>query len=306
MPPARPRPEARPASRPSRPAQPRRGLGLFPWLGLLAGLVLVSILVYGFAVGGLGLPRLGAGGGQSAQATPTVQPTEAPTQTPQPTPTSTPQPPTATPEPVVHVVEPGESLLSIAQKYGIAVQDLIAANSITQSDVLRVGQQLVIPGVAAPTATPGEAATEVPTAAPTAETPAAPTATPAASETPATPPTPQATVTAALEFPAPNLLNPADGAVFGAEDILLNWSSVGLLGDDTWYVVKIWTDDPAQPTPATGWTRTTAWRIPASSRPPADATSRKFHWTVTVMRAVEGQEAVAVSPVSETRTFEWK
>ncbi len=305
-PPPRPRAESRPkpAGRPARSLLPRQRLGLLPWLGGLAGVVVVSILVYGFAVGGLQLPRLG-GAGQAKEATPTVQATEPPTQAPQPTPTGTPPPPTPTPQPLVHVVEPGESLLSIAQRFGIAVEDLIAANSITQGDVLRVGQELVIPGVPAPTAEATPAPSEAP-AQPTTEPAGAPTETPAASETPATQPTPQPTVTAALEFPAPNLLNPPDGSVFGAEDILLNWSSVGLLGDDTWYVVKIWTDDPNQPTPATGWTRTTAWRIPVSSRPPADAASHTFHWSITVMRAVEGQEAVAVSPVSETRSFEWK
>ncbi len=284
-----------------------RALSLLPWFGLLAGLVLLSVLIYGLAVGGLRLPFVGSlsGGGKGATPTATSGATATPaaSATPSTTPTS-PATATATPAataaPRTHVVRPGESLSSIAQQYGVTVAELMAANAISDANSLRAGQELTIPNSAAgtpaaPTLQPGAtaaatAAASTPTAAPATTTPAgaAPTST-------------------AFQFAAPNLLSPADGTVYTtAEDILLNWSSVGLLGDDTWYVVKIWTDDPNQPTPATGWTRTTAWRIPASSRPAADAASHTFHWTVTVMRASEGQDPVAVSEVSETRTFEWK
>ncbi|MDI7277691.1 MAG: hypothetical protein QME94_17065, partial [Anaerolineae bacterium] len=160
-----------------------------------------------------------------------------------------------------------------------------------RSDVLRVGQELKIPGGSAPTPEPT----------------AMPTATPGATATPALAATATPTATAAFEFSAPNLLTPANGAVVqGAEDVLLNWTSVGLLGDDTWYVVRIWRDDPSEPTPSTGWTRTTAWRIPASFQPQADAKSRRFWWSVRVMRAREGQTPLPVSPESAQRWFEWQ
>ncbi len=201
-------------------------------------------------------------------------------------------PPSATPAtggPVVHVVQRGENLAMIAQQYGVSLADLMAANGITNANVVSVGQELKIPG-SEPTPAPTVAATETPE----------PTATTAATAT-------VAAAAAGDEFKAPALLTPANGAtVEGEEDVILNWTSVGLLDDDTWYVVKIWRDDDSLPTPATGWTRTTAWRIPASFRPDEDATSRSFHWSVTVMRTVEGESPVPVSPVSEERSFEWQ
>lgn len=193
--------------------------------------------------------------------------------------------------PAVHVVQPGENLLIIAQRYGLSVTALMEANGLTSSDVLRVGQELKIPGGAAPT----------PTA--TLE----PTFTPTPTVTATLTPEPAPTANTTFEFPAPNLLTPADGAIVqGAEDVILNWTSVGLLGDDTWYVVRIWRDDPSEPTPPTGWTRTTAWRIPASFQPQAGAKSRRFWWSVTVMRLREGQTPLAISPESAKRWFEWQ
>ncbi len=45
----------------------------------------------------------------------------------------------------VHVVQPGETLLSIARQYQVTVEELIAANDITDPNTIRVGQELVIP-----------------------------------------------------------------------------------------------------------------------------------------------------------------
>jgi LysM repeat protein len=48
---------------------------------------------------------------------------------------------------VTHVVQPGESLGQIAAEYGIDPVALADANNITNGNLIRVGQQLVIPGV---------------------------------------------------------------------------------------------------------------------------------------------------------------
>lgn len=45
----------------------------------------------------------------------------------------------------VHKVEKGETYYSISRKYGISVDALCAANSLTTSDVLKAGQSLTIP-----------------------------------------------------------------------------------------------------------------------------------------------------------------
>lgn len=54
------------------------------------------------------------------------------------------------PAPVMHVVQRGETLFRIAQSYGLAVNDLVQANSIADPTLIYVGQQLVIPGLEPP------------------------------------------------------------------------------------------------------------------------------------------------------------
>jgi LysM repeat protein len=124
---------------------------------------------------GLGLGIL-AGCGQVITLTPTPTPvstptvalalvgaTEAPSPTPAPyTPAPTPTA-TETPVPVVHTVQTGESLLTIANQYNISVAALQDVNGILDPRTLQVGQQLIIPrpdeveepvANATPTATP--------------------------------------------------------------------------------------------------------------------------------------------------------
>ena len=45
----------------------------------------------------------------------------------------------------VHTVKPGESVASIASKYGISPEDLAAANQLPDVNMIHVGQELVIP-----------------------------------------------------------------------------------------------------------------------------------------------------------------
>jgi LysM repeat protein len=51
----------------------------------------------------------------------------------------------------VHIVQPGENLFRIALQYGISVDELASANNITNVSRIDRGQELVIPGVYAPT-----------------------------------------------------------------------------------------------------------------------------------------------------------
>jgi LysM repeat protein len=50
---------------------------------------------------------------------------------------------------VVHIVQPGESLGQIATEYGVDPVALAQANNIANGNLIRVGQQLVIPGISA-------------------------------------------------------------------------------------------------------------------------------------------------------------
>lgn len=74
-----------------------------------------------------------------------------------------PQEPTPTPTPQgrrTHLIRPGETLTTIALRYGVSVNALMEANSLTNSDFLSTGQELIIPDE--PTATPGPTATPTP------------------------------------------------------------------------------------------------------------------------------------------------
>jgi LysM repeat protein len=74
----------------------------------------------------------------TASSVPTVPPTEAPT-----------------PAPLVYVVKEGDTLSSIAQTYGVSVQDIIEANGLANPDMIHLGQKLIIPGhFVTPTAVP--------------------------------------------------------------------------------------------------------------------------------------------------------
>lgn len=57
-----------------------------------------------------------------------------------------------------HAVAKGDSLWSIAKKYGITVDELAAANQLAKSATLRLGQQLAVPAKAAPAAPDTDAA----------------------------------------------------------------------------------------------------------------------------------------------------
>jgi LysM repeat protein len=93
------------------------------------------------------------------------------TKTPTPTETQTPRPPTATPTvtltlaptftptpsgPITYIVEPGDTLSSIAERFGVEVVMLMALNGITDPNELFVNTEITIPESEAqlPTRTP--------------------------------------------------------------------------------------------------------------------------------------------------------
>lgn len=72
--------------------------------------------------------------------------------------TAVPPEPTAAPTvgEQMHTVRAGETLFSLAQQYGLTVEEVAAANDITNVNVLEVGQQLVIPAPGTVEITPTE------------------------------------------------------------------------------------------------------------------------------------------------------
>ncbi|MBI2845946.1 MAG: LysM peptidoglycan-binding domain-containing protein [Chloroflexi bacterium] len=78
--------------------------------------------------------------------------------------TSSSPPPAPTGEPVVHIVQRGETLYLIAQKYSSSVSALASVNDIANPSLIYVGQRLLIPGGGAATfASPIVAVEIVPT-----------------------------------------------------------------------------------------------------------------------------------------------
>lgn len=207
-------------------------------------------------------------------------------------PTPVPGAPTTPPrgtEVVIHVVQPGESLLGIALQYGTSVEVIMAANNIADAQWIFAGQELIIPlGTPTPVPTPTPRPTPTPTPGP--------------------------------PYAAPELLDPADGETFRGEeaDIVLNWASVGILAEDEWYILRLrLMTEPVYQHPSV-WTKVTSWRVPASLYPSAllkaglsvEAESHLFRWDVTVVRPTgtrpDGKpDGIAVSPMSDTRSFFW-
>ncbi len=69
--------------------------------------------------------------------------------------------PSPTPGPLLHIVQPGETLASIAAAYGVPLAELIAVNHIQDPNLIRAGQVLVIPGAWVPPA-PAESPAPLP------------------------------------------------------------------------------------------------------------------------------------------------
>jgi LysM repeat protein len=62
----------------------------------------------------------------------------------------------------VHVVQPGETLYSIARRYGVSVWAMARANGIANLNYIYAGQRLTIPGAAPPAPTPAPSPQEPP------------------------------------------------------------------------------------------------------------------------------------------------
>ena len=181
---------------------------------------------------------------------------------------------------VVHIVRPGEALLSIAETYGVSVQAIRQANDLgPYEDTIQVNQSLVIP-LSAPSPTPS----------PTADVNATPTPRP--------------------PYAAPSLLSPANGEVMEGVSghVVLQWASVGILEDDEWYAASL-----AQPSggvvSATHYTRVTSWRVPYELLIASNARDVEYLWWVQVVeeRSGGGDRPVYVEAgaASDERSFIW-
>ncbi len=182
------------------------------------------------------------------------------------------------PPQVIHEVASGETLISIAEKYGTTVDAILAANKLSSPDLIYKGQELVVP-LMPPTATPTFT------------------------------PTPTLTPTPGPPIPAPALLSPADNVVFNGPDaaIVLDWTSVGILNDDQAYLVEV--ETPPGKTPLTYTTQGTSWRLSADLWPSGRQRTLKWRVTVVGREDTSSEDQIVwkpLSPPAEWRRFVWQ
>lgn len=92
--------------------------------------------------------------------TPGISPTPGGTPTAMPTATATPGPSPTPPAPefTEYTVQQGDSLSSIAQRFGTTVDELARINGLADPNTLSVGQKLKVPAPLSASPTPGRAA----------------------------------------------------------------------------------------------------------------------------------------------------
>lgn len=278
----------------------------------------------------------------TASTTPTLTLTPTNTQTPTPVPTFTPLPP------VEYTIRSGDSCITIALNFGVSVNSIITLNNLPIAcDNLIVGNKLLIPQ---PTPTPSpqptntlsvseatEAACQmVPYTVQSGDTISGIARNynvstdsiksynglpsdvvyegmtlniPLCERLPTAGPTP--TPTNPPPYASPNLLLPADGAVFTAanDSVTLQWASVGTLRQNEAYAVTIEDVTEGRGRRLTDYVTDTKFIVPASFRP-VDTTPHVLRWFIVPVRQVgtssDGQPIydTAGNP-STSRAFVW-
>lgn len=112
----------------------------------------------------------------ASTAAPTRAPTAAPTVAP--TATTTPAPTVVPAKNITYTVQLGDTLASVARKFGVSASAILQANGISNADLIWVGQKLLIPAAAGGPAPAGSTPAAEATAAPTPEPTVAPLPTP--------------------------------------------------------------------------------------------------------------------------------
>lgn len=312
------------------------------WIGIVLGvLIIVGLVVVFNRYQRESAEQAALAAANADTPTPTV------TLTPTPTATDTPLPPTDTPTftpiptatPRIHIVESGESMLLIAQTYGVPLNVLFDFNRLTEEDILNVGQEIKIPpsrADSAPTPAPGNdglpaqmvyvvqqgdtllgiaidkgtTVDAITQANPQTDLSLifpgqqliVPLSTPTPTNTPT--PLPTSTPTPGPVYPPPTLLLPANGQVVDQRTLLLNWTSPRLLADDEFYVITIlWPNNVR----TTHWVHSNSLRIQRDARP----ANGMISWSVSIRQRIgtstEGNPlGIALSPPGETRQFEWR
>jgi LysM repeat protein len=288
--------------------------------------ILVALVLVLLAVGAGVVYAVLEGTGQVVEPTATITPSLTPTITVTPTITLTPSPvPSFTPlPPLEYTIQSGDDCYSIAFTFGISVASLIQFNNLPVAcDTLIIGNKLLIPQ---PTLTPSPQPSRTLSAADATDTACEkisykvvsgdtlygiasnynvseeaikvyngmtsdtvyeglnliiplcerlPTAGP--SPTPTNPP----------PYQAPNLLLPADGAVFTAADdtITLQWASVGTLRQNEAYALTVEDLTEGLGKKLIDYVTDTKYILPETFRP-TDTIPHVLRWYIVTVRQV--------------------
>jgi LysM repeat protein len=136
-----------------------------------------------------------------------------------------------------YIVQPGDTIISIANRFGSTVEEIVIVNSLTANDFILPGDVLMIP------------VREVPAEVLASTVDAA------------------ADVTGTI-YAEPRPIGPADEEAFAAsESILLRWVSVDVLAPNEWYVLLVYPiSGPARTFPSI-WTKTTSYTLDTAFAP---------------------------------------
>lgn len=183
-----------------------------------------------------------------------------------------------------YIVVGGDTLVSIALRFGSSVQDIQTANNLGPDALIRPGDRLTIPVRGAPP----EALQPTPAGTPAAGAPAA----------------------SAVIYNQPQLIAPSQGAaIVRTEPVLLQWASVGVLQPNEWYVLQVLPRGPQARVFPTVWTKQTSHRIGVELAP-GPGELAEYDWLVSIVRvtsAAAGRPVLeAASPPSEARRFVWQ
>lgn len=150
-------------------------------------------------------------------------------------------------------IQEGDTLFGIASRSGVDLRAILAVNRLTDQVVLQPGDVLCMPviirnGVLPPT--------------------------PGPSPTPTITPPPR----------GPQLLYPIQNAAVEPPEgpLVLQWAAVKDLAPEEWYMVEVTNLTMPDSHPMRGFTRRTAFRAPASWRPPVEE-SHLFRWRVSIV-----------------------
>ena len=180
-----------------------------------------------------------------------------------------------------YIVQPGDTIISIANRFGSTVEEIVIVNSLTANDFIRPGDVLMIP------------VREVP-----------------AEVLASTAGLPQEAPGSGAVYAAPRPIGPANEEVFAVTDpVLLRWVSVDVLAPNEWYVLLIYPiSGPARTFPSI-WTKTTSYNLDAAFAP-TTGEAATYAWQVSVVRVKAGSNnqfaLEAASPPSELRSFSWR